>query len=345
MGVSSWLDSLPSRESAKTYSRGVRLLVLDGDLLVHFARFDRRMAEDFMIRRIVEWRVRVRAPTLRTYASAVKSLLEFEEVEVSWRRVKKALPRARFVASDRAPTLEEIRRVLNWCRGRSCVMVLVMVSSGIRIGAFQHLRVGDYRVLESGVGLIKVYRGFPEEYFSFLTPEAVKAVEEYFEGRRLIGEKVGADSPFLRDMWDSRNGAGFPERASWVKTDTLENQMHDLWVLAGVKRRNEGLGEFKSCHGFRKWFKTRASQTMKRNDVELLVGHLSGIDASYYKPTLEELEREYLKAVPHLTISEVVEVRRDMGGKLQIERKKRDEYERDFLKLKSDVEEIRRRIG
>ncbi len=60
--------------------------------------------------------------------------------------------------------------------------------------------------------------------------------------------------------------------------------------------------EFKTAHGFRKFFKTQAEQYMKAANVEMLMGHDLGISKSYYKPQEKEVMGDYLKAVKNLTI-------------------------------------------
>jgi hypothetical protein len=60
--------------------------------------------------------------------------------------------------------------------------------------------------------------------------------------------------------------------------------------------------EFKTAHGFRKFFKTQAEQCMLAANVELLLGHDLGLSSSYYKPREKDLLSDYLKAVPNLTI-------------------------------------------
>jgi hypothetical protein len=67
----------------------------------------------------------------------------------------------------------------------------------------------------------------------------------------------------------------------------------------GIKRR-----EWKSGHGYRKVFKSRAEQVMRPANVELLSGRDIGVSGSYYKPTQKELLEDYLKAVDLLTINE-----------------------------------------
>ena len=63
--------------------------------------------------------------------------------------------------------------------------------------------------------------------------------------------------------------------------------------------------EFQANHAFRKWFKTRCEMAgMKPINVEVLMGHSTGISDSYYRATENELLEDYLKAVDYLTIDD-----------------------------------------
>lgn len=66
----------------------------------------------------------------------------------------------------------------------------------------------------------------------------------------------------------------------------------------GVRRH-----EVKGTHGYRKFFKTHAENVMKPINVELLMGHDTGISESYWRPTENEVLQDYLKAVDLLTIN------------------------------------------
>ncbi len=60
--------------------------------------------------------------------------------------------------------------------------------------------------------------------------------------------------------------------------------------------------QFKTVHGFRKFFKTQAEQHMNSAKVEILMRHDLGVFKSYYKPQEKEVLEDYLKAVKNLTI-------------------------------------------
>jgi hypothetical protein len=79
-----------------------------------------------------------------------------------------------------------------------------------------------------------------------------------------------------------------------------------LWEQGIRQPLNEGRRrhEFKTVHGFRKFFKTQCEMAgMKSINVEMCMGHNIGISKSYYKPTQKEMLEDYLKAAEVLSIN------------------------------------------
>jgi integrase len=184
-----------------------------------------------------------------------------------------------------------------------------MVSSGIRIGAWDDLRWKHVSPLTNTVGetvaaKILVYAGDPEQYYAFVTREAYDALKEWMGFRASYGEKITGESWIMRDIWQITNVncrakyglATCPKR---LKSSGIRRLLERaLWeqglrqpLQKGVKRH-----EWKSAHGFRKYYKSHAEQVMKPINVEITMRHDIGISESYYKPAEKEVLEDYLKA-------------------------------------------------
>ena len=80
-------------------------------------------------------------------------------------------------------------------------MTPVLISSGIREGAIEELKVSDYTRIE-GIGRLAVYNGDPERYVTFISREACNALDKYLNFRMQHGEILSSDSPLFRDNFD-----------------------------------------------------------------------------------------------------------------------------------------------
>lgn len=309
-----------SEETQRTYAHVARLAVVDPDQFIALARTDKREAED----RLMAWAIKsirdqkLTAAYVGLAMSALKSFLDFYEVPLNWKRIKTTVPRARHFALDRAPSKDEITRLLEVAKLRDRALVLILASSGIRIGGVTELQIKDYVRRPTGIGWLRIYRGYPEEYVAFVSKEAADAIEGYLSFRKSAGELLNEKSPLIRDVWEIEtapsSGAGvgtrrFHGEVGEPKAPTanaLQLSIRSDWIRCGIVVPKVGAGtskrnEFKLVHGFRKFFKTNASRgVLVREDVEVLMGHHS----NYYRPTLEHLENEYLKAEPYLTFDD-----------------------------------------
>jgi len=156
-----------------------------------------------------------------------------------------------------------------------------------------------------------------EEYTALMTPEAYNAVKEWMDFRGASGEKITKDSWLMRNLWDNKitNGKGWPNVPRKLKPSGIKSLVENALVVQGIRTKLDSgkrRHEFQGLHGMRKYFKSRAEQVMKPINVEVLMGHSTGVSDSYYRPTQSEMLQDYLKAVPLLTISEVAEVKREM---------------------------------
>jgi hypothetical protein len=101
---------------------------------------------------------------------------EVTDVMIPWKKITRGLPRIKRHADDRAPTIEEIRKIIEYPDRRIKPIVYTMVSSGIRVGAWDYLKSGNIVPIEKNDNLIAakmiVYAGEPDEYSTFKIPEA-----------------------------------------------------------------------------------------------------------------------------------------------------------------------------
>jgi hypothetical protein len=91
------------------------------------------------------------------------------------------MPRERKYANDRAPKLEEIKRISDYSDRRVRSILYTMVSSGMRLGAWDYLKLKDVRPIVRDNKIIAakiiIYSDEEDEYFSFITPEAFHSLD------------------------------------------------------------------------------------------------------------------------------------------------------------------------
>jgi integrase len=295
----------------------------------------------------------ITASTLRNFIKAIKLFCDSCDLNIPWKKLIKGLPRAIQAANDRAPTLEEIQKLVEYPDRRIKPVVYVMVSSGIRLGAWDYLKWkhvipilnNDEKTVVAAK--LKVYEGDVEEYYSFITPEAYKALKDWMDFRASYGEKINDESWLMRDLWQTTNVSyearcGLATVPKKIKNTGIKRILERaLWdqgirikLKEGTKRH-----EFKGAYGFRKFYKSRTEQVMRPINVELTRGHNIGLSDCYYRPTEREILNDYLKAVDLLTINS-----HGTTLKNQIQKLKEDNQNNEYIikgKLREKDEQIR----
>jgi hypothetical protein len=263
--------------------------------------------------------------TLKNLYRPIKTFYEAHDdlPTLNWNWIARGLPKAKsYSSSDRAPTVEEIRKIVEYPDRRIKPIVYVMCSSGIRIGAWDYLKwkhvipIPNEKKPEKIIAAkLIVYAGEPEEYFSFITPEAYNALKEWMDFRAMYGEKITGESWVMRDLWPTTDvkiekggNFGLATHPQKLKNGSIKRLLIRAMSVQGIRPLlPEGIRrhEVKGTHGYRKFFKTHAENAMKPINVELLMGHDSGISESYWRPTEKQVLEDYLKAVEHLTINDI----------------------------------------
>ncbi|MDW0252006.1 MAG: hypothetical protein QOA17_09420 [Nitrososphaeraceae archaeon] len=292
--------------------------------------------------------------TIRNFYKPIKLFCEMNNVVLNWKIISKGLPRGTQNANDRIPTIDEILGVLKYPDRRINPVLFTMISSGIRIGAWEWLKWKNIIPIYDDkktviVAKIIVYDGEPDQYFSFITPEAYWSLKEWMEFREKQGEKITKESYLMRDLWNTgkifinsresnltkgtMGNISIPKKASG---NAIRQIFTRAWKIQDIRPPDNDIRrhEFKSTHCFRKYFETHAMDKMKLLNVKILMGHDTGLQKSYYKPSEKDILEDYLKVIDLLTINEVNKLKLEFEEKLRIEKSELEMLTADVAELK-----------
>ena len=77
----------------------------------------------------------IRPGTLRNYVKAIKLFCRMDRISVFWDIILRSLPKVKQHANDRIPTVQEIKKLIEYPDRRIKPIVLLSVSTGIRVRA------------------------------------------------------------------------------------------------------------------------------------------------------------------------------------------------------------------
>ena len=246
--------------------------------------------------------------SIKLYLKGVKSFSEFNEIALPWNKIAKFLPDD-VTNSYRSYTKDEIKKLLSIADPRDRCIILLMASSGIRVGAIQTLKVKSVKRLDGEVGIVTVYPESKDSvYATLVTPEFLTSLDEYLKYRKSQGEKITGESWLIRDKF-----ATFSKKTNKPtppSNKSINKQMRFLVRKAGLP-----LEDLQPDHSLRKFFNT----ALMNSDVaytfkELLMGHSVKLDNVYYDRDNEKSQQkillEYMKAIDALTINDEYRLKR-----------------------------------
>jgi integrase len=143
----------------------------------------------------------------------------------------------------RIPTKEEIRKVLDVCDLRSKALILILCSSGIKIGALLNLKWKDVAPVTLGhysFAKILVHRNQNGEYTSFITSEAWQILSEYRKERTdSQGEGIDRESYVISKTHSYSPNKEIGSGSDALSIKYLERYVGTKWKLVGLRRGNE----------------------------------------------------------------------------------------------------------
>lgn len=285
-----FINSLRAEETKTKYKAGLK----DFMKFVEVQDFDSLLkieVEKSIIDYVVFSRDKVSSSSVHNRLASIYHFYTMNDVLLNKTKISKYKGEFIRTKKDRAYTNVEIGKLISNADLRMKVCILLMASSGLRLGALPLLKLKN---IENN-RIVRVYEASNEEYFTFLTPETRRFIQEYLEYRKRSSEKISANSYLIRDHFDDfeyRKPRGITKHA-------IREIIYHLLKKAGI-------GENVSMtHGFRKFFTTQLINSKVNPEIrEMLLGHKIGLASCYYRPTQEDMYSEYEKAIDALTINE-----------------------------------------
>jgi integrase len=232
--------------------------------------------------------------TINTYSGAVKVFFQDHGIEINGLKVMRRrgfLPRrVKAQTQDRPPTVEELKKIVNYMSLGGRALTLFLSSSGCRVGESVQIRREDLnleadppRAFIRGENT-KAKVGERTVFFSYEARDAikdwlnVKDTRKNKRGKSLIKEIV---FPFSRT--------------------TFFEMFREATQKAGLVSRDQRTQRFLvHPHTLRKFFRNRIK--LERDFTEALMGHVEGIYEAYRRVDLEEVAAAYKQNMVNVSV-------------------------------------------
>lgn len=242
--------------------------------------------------------------SIPSYMAPLELFFAMNDKNLNWKKIKKMYPAKIKRSGSEAYSTDDIKRMLTQTKSKRLIaMIHILASSGCRIGVLSELKMKHVLDMEK-CKAFHIYEGTNEEYWSFLTPEASKVLDDYLNERKSAGELVGPESPVFRTAYSIGSAKARP-----LAYKTILIQMWRI-VKASVQRVKVGNTRYNKQmdHAFRKRFDTILKDNSLGNIAlkEKMMGH-SGVfklDGTYHVPELRTLFEEFKIHIPNLTIDD-----------------------------------------
>lgn len=270
---------------------------------------------------------------------SIKHFCVMNDIRINKEKIGKFLGESRRKNTDRGYTHEEIKKILDVADLRMKSIILLMASTGIRIGAITDLKLKHLQEIDKErIFKITVYEKSKEEYYTFCSHECYSVIKSYLDYRKNNGEILDKESFLIREQFDINDFEQIRKKSRGISICALKTNIHLLLRKAGVTQINHNYqygnrNDTPMTHGFRKFWMTQAVKSKMPAEIrEMLLGHKIGLASAYYRPTEHDMLDGYFVAVDNLTIEESNRLRR------KVETLESKQNEIDLMRHKYDTE-------
>jgi integrase len=333
-----FINSIRSEQTKEVYSNNLQLFMKFCNItnVTDLLKID---AQKSIIQYVMSLREQGLAyNTIQVRLNSIFHFYAMNDVVLNKKKIKMFKGEFSRKSVDRSYTHQEISKVLQVCDLRMKAVILLLASTGMRVGAIPSLKMRHLEKMDS-IYKVTVYEGSNESYFTFTTPECTSFIDSYLEFRQTNGEKLNKESYLIRDQFDITDLEQIRNKSRGISLNNLNTMIGTLLVKAGLRTVDHtschNRKEVARAHGFRKFFTTQLVNSKLNPEIrEMLLGHKIGLASAYYRPTEQEMLDEYMKAVNQLTINE------ENRLKIKVELLERDKA--SYERLDAKIEQLAR---
>ena len=230
-----FINSLKSEVTKKEYEREIRLFMKFCDVTRLSNLLDLIDIQKQIISYVVSLKERglsYNSISLSLYA--IYHFFEMNDIILNKKKINMFKGEFSRRVSDRAYTWQEIKKMLDISDLRMKSIILLMASSGVRIGSVPLLKLRNLEKIDS-IYKITVYEGTNEEYYTFCTPECAYFIDQYLQYRTKNGEKLHKDSFLIRHQFDITDLDQIRNKSKGIALSTLKVIIHNNLIKCGIK--------------------------------------------------------------------------------------------------------------
>lgn len=261
------------------------------------------MLEDYLF----QLRARMSPNSIPVRFASLELFFSMNDRVLNWKKIRKMYPAKIKKSGTKAYSNKQISKMLeSTSEHRNRFLIHFLASTGARIGAVTGLKIKHLKEMPLDCTGVLIYPGEPEEYWSFLTPEATNSMRDYFDNRRNDGEYLNENSPVFRTQY----GVGIAKVKACTKraaAEIIERALNRAQIDR-VKTGNRF--DIMKDHGFRKRFDTIMKNNKNGNLSlkEKLMSHSTKtipLDTVYHDADVMVLFDEFKLHIAELTINNV----------------------------------------
>ncbi len=287
------------------------------------------------------------AKTTRCYVSTISEFMVYHDIQISekdTRSLKNKMPKGGAATVEREFDTENLRALIHHFDLMMKALILLLASSGIRIGEALQLVLEDIDI-SGDIGHITIRAEVAknrQQRYTFCSKEAMEALNEWMKVR----EK------YLRESLNRGKGLGISKdpadpRIFPVSGSVVREKWDNAIRAAGLHSRDRVTNRLQvHPHMLRKFFSSQLRIMVPVDIVEGLIGHTGYLSDSYRRYTKKQVEEFYRKGEPYVTLSipeDIRDFQNRFDQKMQAHTEIIETLVRENMQLKKDMAELKSR--